>query len=110
MKARFTEILNPNELEEVFQKSFETPVVIFKHSLTCPISAGVYQEISRADADINLVVVQKAREVSNAVAEKTKIRHESPQAIVLKDGSPVYHAAHYDVTAEDVENELRNEN
>ena len=106
MRANFTEINSTAELENLFEQSNEKPVVLFKHSLTCPISAGVYQEISNADADINLIVVQHARSVSNAVAEKTGIRHESPQAIILKNGKPVYHASHYDVTAKDVEKTL----
>lgn len=106
MKARFTEINNTEELDALFEKSNEQAVVLFKHSTTCPISAGVYQEISNADADINLIVVQRARTVSNAVAEKTGVRHESPQAFVVKNGAVVYHASHYDVTASDVEKSL----
>ncbi|MDQ3087144.1 MAG: bacillithiol system redox-active protein YtxJ [Acidobacteriota bacterium] len=106
MKARFKEINSTEKLDELFTQSNEQPIVIFKHSLTCPISSGVYQEISNADADINLVVVQTARNISNAVADKTGVRHETPQAIVLKDGKPIYHASHYDVTAEDVENSV----
>ena len=41
--------------------------------------------------------------VSDEIARRTGIRHESPQAIVLKDEKVIYHASHYDVTAEDVE-------
>ncbi len=106
MKANFIEINSTKQLDELFEKSNEKPVVLLKHSTSCPISAGVYQEISNADADINLIVVQKAREVSKAVVDKTGIRHESPQAIILKNGKPVYHASHYDITAEDVEKML----
>jgi bacillithiol system protein YtxJ len=106
MKARFNEINNIEELDALIEKSNEQAIVLFKHSTTCPISAGVYQEISNADADINLIVVQKARDVSSAVAEKTGIRHESPQAFVVKNGKVVYHASHYDVTASDVEKML----
>ena len=104
MKARFKEIISTEKLDELLEQSNEKAVVLFKHSLTCPISSGVYEEISNADADINLVVVQTARNVSTAIADKTGVRHETPQAIVLKDGKVVYHASHYDVTAEDVEN------
>lgn len=107
MKANFKEINSIKQLDELFQKSNEKPIVLFKHSTTCPISAGVYQEISNADADVNIVVVQKARNVSDAIAQKTGIRHETPQAIVLKDEKPVYHASHYDVTAEDVERGMK---
>ena len=103
MKANFIEIHSDEELDELFQKSEEQPVVLFKHSLTCPISSGVYREVSGIDSDIYLIVVQYARGVSNLLAEKTGVRHESPQAFVIKDGKPVYHASHYDVTAEDIE-------
>jgi bacillithiol system protein YtxJ len=106
MKANFTEINSTEQLDALFEQSNEKPVVLFKHSLTCPISAGVHQDISNADADINMVIMQKARNVSDEIARRTGIRHESPQAIVLKDGKVVYHAAHYDVTAEEVEKML----
>ena len=107
MKANFTEINSTEQLDRLFEKSSESPIVLFKHSTTCPISAGVHQEISNADADINIVIVQRARNVSDAIAQKTGIRHESPQAIVLKDGKAIYHAAHYDVTASDVESYIK---
>ena len=106
MNARFHKIQTSEELETLFQNSFDAPVVLFKHSTTCPISAGVYQEISQADAEINLVIVQDSRSISNQIAEKSGIRHESPQAIVLKNGEVVYHASHYDITAEDITSQL----
>jgi len=103
MKARFNKIHEIKELDALIEQSSEQAVILFKHSTTCPISVGVYQEISNADADINLIVVQQARDVSSAIAERTGVKHESPQAIVLKNGEVVYHASHYDVTAQEVE-------
>ncbi len=107
MKARFNEIHTTDELDALVEKSKQQPIVIFKHSTTCPISHGVYKEVSNADADINLIVMQTARNVSTALAEKTGVRHESPQAIILKDGEVVYHASHYDVTAEDINSKVK---
>ncbi len=83
MKANFTEINSTEQLNELFEKSNEKPIVLFKHSTTCPISARVHEEISNADADINIVIMQKARNVSDEIARRTGIRHESPQAIVV---------------------------
>ena len=101
--ANFIELNSIEKLEELFEESNEKPVVLFKHSVTCPISFGVYSEVSEVESDVNLVVVQKARDISNEIARKTGIRHESPQAIVLKNGKPIYHASHYDITAEDIQ-------
>lgn len=106
MTANFIKVNTKEELDGLFEKSSEQPVFLFKHSLTCPISTGVFQTVSDIDADVYLVVVQHARDISNEIAEKTGIRHESPQAIVIKDGKPVYHASHYDVTVEEVEESL----
>ena len=106
MSANFTEINSIEQLDKLIEQSNEKPVFLFKHSVTCPISSGVYSVVSGVDAEVNLVIMQNARNISNAIADKTGIRHESPQAIVLKDGKPVYHASHYDVTADDIKESL----
>lgn len=100
--AAFKELNSIDQLDQVFAASAETPVVIFKHSTTCPISVGVYEEVSRFPGTVHLVVVQTARPVSSEIAERTGVRHESPQALVLRDGIAVYSASHYDVTAADI--------
>jgi bacillithiol system protein YtxJ len=51
--------------------------------------------------------VQSARELSRRVAEQTGIRHESPQAIILRNGQAVWSASHFDITAEAVEQAVR---
>ena len=103
MIANFIKVNSVEELDGLFEKSSEQPVFLFKHSLTCPISAGVFDLVSGIDTDIHLVVVQHSREIANQIADKTGIRHESPQAIIIRDGKPVYHASHYDVEAKDLE-------
>ena len=101
--ANFIEINSTEELAKLFELSHNSPVVLFKHSVTCPISTNVYYEVSDLESDVNLVIVQKSREISSEITKKTGIRHESPQAIVLKNGKAVYHASHYDITAEDIQ-------
>lgn len=101
--ANFITLDSVEQLESLFQQSHAEPVILFKHSNSCGISSGVFNEVSLVNGDINLIVVQNARNVSNLIAERTGIRHESPQAIVLKQGEPVYHASHYDITAEDLD-------
>jgi bacillithiol system protein YtxJ len=78
--------------------------IVFKYSMTCPISANARREMEsfverRPDAPVfNLDV-----EASDYVVEATGIGHESPQVIVLRGGKPEWHAAHFDVTASAVE-------
>lgn len=107
MNAQFNHIDSVEQLDAVFNESNDKPVLFFKHSLTCPISADVYQEIKNVDGTVNLIVVQTGREVSNELASKTGVQHHSPQAIVIENGKPVYHASHYDISADEVNAKLK---
>ena len=98
------------DLDEAFVRSSATPVLIFKHSSTCPVSAGAFAEfravVDRLDCDHGLIVVQSARLVSSEVESRTGVRHESPQALVLRDGRVVWHASHGEITAGTLEREI----
>jgi bacillithiol system protein YtxJ len=94
------------ELEQLFARSHEEPVVLFKHSLTCPISAAAYQQMSRFGGTVSLIIVQNARSASKKVEALTGVRHESPQAIVLRNGKAVWSASHWNITAESVNSAL----
>ena len=109
MKAKFNELYDLEKLDALFEESHNKPIVFFKHSIACPISRSVFQDVSNADAEIWLMVVQDARKVSNAIAEKTGIKHESPQTIIIRDGKAIYHSSHYDSTAASIENALEAE-
>ena len=102
METQFVPVGDGNSLDHLFTRSHQSPVVLFKHSTTCPISRAAYQQMSGLDGEVALVVVQTARDVSREVATRTGIRHESPQAIVLRDGKAVWSASHWDVTTEAV--------
>src|SRR5437764_33033 len=102
MKARIREVDTIEKLEKLIESSGETPVLIYKHSSTCGISGFVYDDVANVEAEVNVIIVQTARDVSNEIEARTGIRHQSPQAIILKDGKPIYHASHYDISADDI--------
>jgi bacillithiol system protein YtxJ len=104
--AHFFNIETSEDLERLFAESTDHPVVVLKHSVTCPISTDVHAEVAALDGPVGLIVVQTARAVSDELAERTGIRHESPQAMVIREGRAVYHASHYDVTAKDIAGHL----
>ncbi len=91
------------KLNELFEKSNEKPIVLFKHSLTCPISTDACNQMAIVEGDVNIVIVQTARPVSNEIAERTNIQHASPQTIILRNGKPIFNASHYDITADKVD-------
>jgi bacillithiol system protein YtxJ len=95
------ELRTIEELSLTLEQSSEKPVLIFKHSLTCPISARAFNEfqsyLEQADSRVSyhLITVQTARAVSNEVAARLKVEHESPQAILVRDGREVWSASHF---------------
>ncbi|MCC6431867.1 MAG: bacillithiol system redox-active protein YtxJ [Gemmatimonadaceae bacterium] len=82
--------------------------VIFKHSPTCDLSAIAFQQMSQftsahPEVTVVLVDVLDQRMLSQRIERELHVRHESPQAIVLRAGQIVWHGSHRRVTAAAVE-------
>ncbi len=102
----FIELNTLEKLDELFAKSSEKTVVLFKHSITCPISGDAANQMSIVNADVNIVIVQTSRPISNEIESRTNIQHQSPQVIILKDGKTIFNASHYNITADKIEQVL----
>ena len=81
------------DLDAAIAKSQEHPIVLFKHSATCPFSARAQEQVALAkhDVDVYAHVVQYGKELSDAIAERTGVEHASPQAIIVDGGKAVWH-------------------
>jgi bacillithiol system protein YtxJ len=96
-------IENASQLDALLERSKERRVWIFKHSSTCSISSHAWSEFRRFAEGVEgnvvfaLIEVQTARPVSNDVAQRLGIRHQSPQAILLREGVVAWHASHFDI-------------
>lgn len=95
--GNFQKVTEPASIEELIERSKQTPVVIFKHSTTCPISARAYRVMSGFDGEVALVEVQRARQLSREIEHRTGVRHESPQVIVMRNGQAVWDASHFEI-------------
>jgi bacillithiol system protein YtxJ len=95
-----TELTSPEQIEQVFQLPI---AIIFKHSYRCPVSRTARSEVERfaqelPEVPVFLVDVIRNSALSRSLAEKTGVKHESPQTILLRDGAVCWHASHHDVT------------
>jgi bacillithiol system protein YtxJ len=107
-ETQFVPLTDTDELERLYELSHSQPVVLFKHSTTCPISSMAYDEMSRVEATpVSIIVVQRSRDISREIETRTGIRHESPQAIVLRNGQPVWNASHFSIKSASVERAVR---
>jgi len=106
--SNFNSVSDSAALEELFARSHEGPVLLFKHSSSCPISARAYSQMEGVETPVSIVVVQQSRELSREIEQRTGVPHETPQALVLRDGRAVWNASHFDVTAQAVRQAVKN--
>ena len=92
------------QLNEIIQVSHEKPIIIFKHSTRCSVSRMALKQFER-EFDLNDTVdayfldLISHREISNEIANKFNVYHESPQLILIKNGKAVYDVSHNDIDA-----------
>lgn len=96
-----TRLRSPDELDAAFAAR---RFLLFKHSPTCPLSAAAFAEYeawvrARPEGATGWIEVLEQRALARAVAERTGIRHESPQAILLESGRATWSASHAAITA-----------
>jgi len=93
------------QLTEIDEKSKNKVQVLFKHSTRCSVSTfakriltSEYSDEIKLKADVYYLDLIAFREVSNLIAAKYCVAHESPQILVIKDGKCIFNASHSDVS------------
>ncbi|WP_370476593.1 bacillithiol system redox-active protein YtxJ [Tamlana flava] len=88
------------QLENIKAQSETKTQFIFKHSTRCGISRMVKNQFEKDfgfdenQADLFYLDLIAYRDISNAIAETFQVVHESPQLLVVKNGTVVAHASH----------------
>ncbi len=103
-KVGWRSLTDLGQLNEIIDLSTEKPVVIFKHSTRCSISRMVLKQFEN-EFDFNEKVVSflldliEYRNISNEIASRFGVQHQSPQIILICDGKAVYNASHESIEA-----------
>lgn len=96
------------QVEDIEKRSREIPCIIFKHSSRCSISTvAQYRlegdwDLPAEAAELYFLDLIAHRDVSNFIAEKFQVYHESPQILVIRDGECTYDASHLDITVDEL--------
>jgi bacillithiol system protein YtxJ len=105
MMVQWKEITTQDEWNALYEGSGEKPVVVLKHSTTCPVSSNALDEYEsylakepNAAVEYVLVKVIESRPVSNQIAEDTGVKHASPQILYVKNKEAVWNTSHWSVT------------
>jgi bacillithiol system protein YtxJ len=97
------------QLNQLEDESGVHPVLIFKHSTRCSISSTALNRIRQAghgdlgaDTVVYVLDLLAHRDISNMIASRYGIWHESPQAILLLHGKPVFNASHLSIIPSEI--------
>lgn len=112
-KVGWRHLTDLGQLNEIVDLSTEKTVVIFKHSTRCSVSRMVVKQFE-SELDCNEKVVLyfldliAYRNISNEIASRFGVQHQSPQVIVIVEGKAVYNASHESIDATAVAKHIKN--
>jgi bacillithiol system protein YtxJ len=111
-KIEWRKLTDLGQLNELIELSFEKPVLIFKHSTRCSISRFALKQFE-SDYDFSNEELQpyfldllENRSVSNEVASRFDVFHQSPQILIIKEGQCVYDESHDSISIDSVKRVL----
>ncbi|HLP20782.1 MAG TPA: bacillithiol system redox-active protein YtxJ [Chitinophagales bacterium] len=106
--ADFKTLNNIAQLNEIDTLSHSRVQIIFKHSTRCSVSSMAkrgldadLRQTNRTDFDIYYLDLLNYRDVSNQIATRYGVQHQSPQILVIRNGQSVFDAAQEDVSLSD---------
>jgi bacillithiol system protein YtxJ len=111
--SRLTPLTDIPSLDAAIAESRERPVLLFKHSRFCGVSMEALDELQAhiegqpgGATTYKMITVQTHRSVSDKAAELLGLRHQTPQAILLRDGKVIWNASHFSITASKLDQAL----
>jgi len=113
MQTDWIPLTNEDHIDQIISDSHQRPQIIFKHSTRCSISSRAYQRLDSIGpkvndkADIYYLDVIASRPVSNSVAARFKIPHESPQVLIVSNGKVSWHESHYGIQSDAIMEALK---
>ena len=111
---KWNELRELNQLEEITRESEEKTILIFKHSTRCSSSRVALDRLQRNWKDEEMQMVKpyfldliSYREISDQIAEKYSIEHESPQVVIIKNRQAIFSESHWGIDYQVIKSKLK---
>jgi len=106
----WTQLVTEEQIEQIKKESNTQPVLIFKHSTRCAISGTALSRLERnweaeklAPIKMYYLDLLSYRSISQQIAQSFNVEHESPQVLILKDGSPIFVRSHLAIAFDEIQ-------
>jgi bacillithiol system protein YtxJ len=95
-------------LDDLMESSAHTPQLIFKHSTRCSLSSMAFSRLQSGLPDIGLHIVDVIgdRDISNLIAQKFAVAHQSPQILIIYNKACIYDDSHFNISSQLVNREI----
>lgn len=107
-KIEWRQLTDLGQLNEIVDLSNEKAVLIFKHSTRCSISRFALKQFEN-EFDLEEKITPyfldllNHRDVSNEVANRFEVFHQSPQIVLIRNGKAIFSTSHNDIDAKFLE-------
>lgn len=110
-KVTWIQFTNINQLNEIITQSVIQPVVIFKHSTRCSVSRMALRYFENEFNSSDKVILYfldllEHRAISNEIAARFEVIHQSPQLLLISNGKCIYNASHSSIEADSLKRYL----
>lgn len=108
VEAKFFTLNKMEQFDEIDEISHSKPVVLFKHSTRCIISRTVLKQFDAEfqfpedKIDWYLLDLLNHRELSNEIASRYNVVHQSPQIVVIRNGKAIFNESHDSISVDDL--------
>ena len=105
-------LIDLGQLNEISLHSDEKPVVIFKHSTRCSISRMALKQFENeydlSDNEVTTYFLDLIafRDISNEIASRFNVVHQSPQLLLIIGGKSVYDVSHSSIDADELKSKI----
>lgn len=100
-----------SQLDEIEKESFNLPVIILKHSTRCSISSMAKNRLElywdpAIDIKPYYLDLLNHRDISDEIARRYGVKHESPQVLLFRNGTCIYHESHNGIDYNQLKSQL----
>jgi bacillithiol system protein YtxJ len=107
----WTRLESNEQWEALLAASAQRPQLVFKHSTRCSVSKVAQTRLEGSklpeNADYHFLDLIRFRDISNRIAADMNIVHESPQILIIRNGTCTFHESHLGITAKEISFELQ---
>lgn len=96
-------------LDAIDKESETGSILIFKHSTRCSISDTALSRFERDGKSLDGTAIKcyyldllQHRDISNALAVRYDVEHQSPQVLLISKGKCIFHESHMSISVSEI--------